>query len=118
MSSDSFESKYLDNTRGKYYVTTDCLDCSLCREHAPNNFARNKEGGYSYVFKQPENEMEVIAVKESIEGCPCLAIFDDGDLYDWDKISNAITNTNRKRRMSDTCSHCRTKKSPWWMIWK
>ena len=45
--------KYPDNVPGKYYVDNQCIDCDLCRETAPNNFKRNDDGGYSFVFKQP-----------------------------------------------------------------
>ena len=52
------EDKYEDNAGGKYYCDTECIDCDLCRETAPENFTRNEDGGYSYVHKQPENEEE------------------------------------------------------------
>ena len=51
------EDKYEDNVKGKFYVDTECIDCNLCRETAPDNFA-DHEDGYSYVYKQPENEEE------------------------------------------------------------
>jgi ferredoxin len=49
---------YPENIAGKYFVDNQCIDCDLCRETAPNNFTRNDDGGYSYVFKQPSNEDE------------------------------------------------------------
>ena len=52
------ENKYPENVAGKYYVDNQCIDCDLCRETAPANFARNEDGGYSYVTKQPENDEE------------------------------------------------------------
>lgn len=51
------EDKYENNVEGKYFVDTECIDCNLCRETAPDNFA-DHEDGYSYVYKQPENEEE------------------------------------------------------------
>lgn len=72
------EERYEDNTAGKYYVDSNCIDCDLCRETAPNNFGRNDDGGYSYVYKQPENEEEEGMCKEAMEGCPVEAIGDDG----------------------------------------
>ena len=72
------EDKYEDNAAGKYYCDTECIDCDLCRETAPENFTRNDDGGYSYLFKQPENEEEEALCQEAMEGCPVEAIGDDG----------------------------------------
>ncbi|MCX8154983.1 MAG: ferredoxin [Verrucomicrobiae bacterium] len=71
--------KYPINAPGKYYVDNQCIDCDLCRETAPNNFKRNEEGGFSYVFKQPENEEEVKQCEEAIANCPVEAIGSDGE---------------------------------------
>lgn len=70
--------RYGDNILGRYYVDNQCIDCDLCRETAPNNFTRNDDGGYSYVYKQPENHDEEKQCKEAKEGCPVEAIGDDG----------------------------------------
>ena len=70
--------KHKENVPGKYYVDDQCIDCDLCRETAPNNFARNDEGGYSYVAKQPENDEEEAQCKQAMEGCPVEAIGNDG----------------------------------------
>ena len=70
--------RYPDNVTGKYYVDNQCIDCDLCRETAPNNFTRNDDGGYSYVYKQPENEDEEKQCKEAMEGCPVEAIGNNG----------------------------------------
>ena len=72
------EDKYEDNAGGKYYCDTECIDCDLCRETAPENFTRNEDGGYSYVVKQPENEEEEALCIEAMEGCPVEAIGSDG----------------------------------------
>ncbi|NUN92459.1 MAG: ferredoxin [Verrucomicrobiae bacterium] len=70
--------KHKENVPGKYYVDDQCIDCDLCRETAPNNFARSDEGGYSYVAKQPENDEEEAQCKQAMEGCPVEAIGNDG----------------------------------------
>jgi len=70
--------RYLDNVLGKFYVDDQCIDCDLCRETAPNNFTRNEDGGYSYVFKQPTSPDEEALCKEAMEGCPVEAIGSDG----------------------------------------
>ena len=72
------EDKYEDNVKGKLYVDTECIDCNLCRELAPENFT-NHEDGYSYVYKQPEGEDEEEMCKNAMEFCPVEAIGDDGE---------------------------------------
>src|SRR6266571_7061439 len=71
--------KYPENVAGKFYVDNQCIDCDLCRETAPNNFKRNDDGGYSFVYKQPSSPEEEAQCKEAKEGCPVEAIGDDGD---------------------------------------
>ncbi|MBI3882113.1 MAG: ferredoxin [Verrucomicrobia bacterium] len=70
--------KYPENTGGLFYVDNQCIDCDLCRETAPNNFKRNDDGGYSIVYKQPENPDEVKQCEEAKAGCPVEAIGSDG----------------------------------------
>src|SRR5881628_2428989 len=70
--------RYPENTGGKYYVDNQCIDCDLCRETAPDNFKRNDDGGYSFVYKQPENPEEEARCKEAKEGCPVEALGDNG----------------------------------------
>lgn len=71
--------KFSENVLGKFYVDDQCIDCDLCRQAAPNNFARNDGEGHSYVSKQPENEQETQQCKEAMEGCPVEAIGSDGE---------------------------------------
>ena len=72
------ENTYEDNVKGKYYVDDQCIDCDLCRETAPSNFKRNDDGGYSFVFKQVENDEEETQCQEAMEGCPVEAIGSNG----------------------------------------
>ncbi len=71
--------KLPENAAGKFYVDETCIDCDACRATAPDNFARDDEKGYSYVYKQPANATEEALCKEALEGCPVEAIGDDGD---------------------------------------
>jgi ferredoxin len=73
------EDKNRENVPGKFYVDSQCIDCDLCRETAPNNFTRSDDEGYSYVYKQPENDEERAQCREAMEGCPVEAIGDDGE---------------------------------------
>ena len=73
-----FANRYPENVLGKFYVDDQCIDCDLCRETAPDNFTRNEDGGYSYVYKQPTSPDEDALCKEAMEGCPVEAIGSDG----------------------------------------
>lgn len=71
--------RYKDNVLGKFYVDTQCIDCDLCRETAPDYFTRNEEGGYSYVHSQPTTEAGITLCNEALQGCPVEAIGGDGE---------------------------------------
>lgn len=68
-----------DNIAGKFYVDTQCIDCNLCRDTAPNNYKQNEEKGYSFVYKQPSTPEEEQQCQEAMEGCPVEAIGNDGE---------------------------------------
>lgn len=63
---------------GKFYVDSQCIDCNLCRETAPDNFKRDDDSGYSYVYKQPGSTDEEKLCQEALEACPVEAIGSDG----------------------------------------
>lgn len=67
-----------ENVFGAYYVDTQCIDCDVCRDTAPDNFTRSDSHGYSFVFKQPENEEERALCDEALSACPVEAIGSDG----------------------------------------
>ncbi|MCB1244896.1 MAG: ferredoxin [Verrucomicrobiae bacterium] len=121
MSAVSFAERWPENQRGKFYVDAQCLDCDLCRETAPKNFARYDDGGYSYISKQPETKEEEELLRESLEGCPCEAIFDDGDEHDWDAVPANAYVSGSPRDPNKKCGHCNvpaTKGRRWWEFWK
>jgi ferredoxin len=70
--------KVEDNVPGAYYVDANCIDCDVCRETAPENFRANEDEGYSFVFKQPENDEQLAQCQDAMESCPVDAIGDDG----------------------------------------
>jgi len=72
------DNKHPENVSGPYYVDDQCIDCDLCRETAPANFTRHNDGGYSYLYKQPETADETAACEEAMAGCPVEAIGKDG----------------------------------------
>ena len=67
------------NATGAFYVDTQCIDCDVCRDTAPDFFTRNDDGGYSYVFKQPVAPDEIELCYEALQSCPVDAIGDDGE---------------------------------------
>ena len=67
-----------ENVPGPLYVDSSCIDCDVCRDTAPNNFTRSFKHAYSYVSKQPENEVERVACEEALATCPVEAIGNDG----------------------------------------
>ena len=50
----------------------------ICVETAPDNFTRQEEGGYSYLYKQPENDEEKELCERGFRGLSVEAIGDDG----------------------------------------
>ncbi|HLX64159.1 MAG TPA: ferredoxin [Planctomycetota bacterium] len=74
----SAKDKYKDNVSGPFYTDTQCIDCDLCRQTAPDFFDRNAKGGYSYVCKQPQTEDEIKLCKQALDECPVEAIGSDG----------------------------------------
>jgi ferredoxin len=67
-----------ENVAGRWYVDVTCIDCDLCRETAPENFIRQDEGGFSYVFRQPATPAQEAASYAAMEECPVEAIGNDG----------------------------------------
>lgn len=67
-----------ENVQGTYYVDTQCIDCDVCRDTAPDNFTRSDENGYSFVYKQPADEEERALCEEALAACPVEAIGNDG----------------------------------------
>ena len=64
---------------GKYFVDTECIDCDVCRQTAPDYFKCNEDEGYSYVYKQPTDDEGIAQCEEALEACPVEAIGNNGD---------------------------------------
>ena len=73
------EDKNGKNATGEFYVDSQCIDCDLCRETAPDNFSRADDRGYSYVSNQPGNDEETAQCRQAMEACPAEAIGSDGN---------------------------------------
>jgi ferredoxin len=63
-----------ENVTGRYFVDNTCIDCDLCRETAPGNFARNDARGFSFVSMQPNRPEEETSCRQAMEECPVEAI--------------------------------------------
>jgi ferredoxin len=72
------DNKNKENSKGRFYVDNQCIDCDLCRDMAGDFFVRQDEG-YSYVVKQPQTKDEIDLCEEVMDSCPVGAIGDDGD---------------------------------------
>ena len=53
------------------------MACQVCTGEALRIFRFDDASGKSYVFKQPENDAELAAVREAVEMCPVLAPKED-----------------------------------------
>jgi ferredoxin len=71
--------KWKQNVPGAFYVDDSCIDCNLCSEIAPANFAVEAGEGHDFVFKQPADDEELALCKEALESCPVEAIGNDGE---------------------------------------
>ena len=67
------------NAKGKFWIDRDvCLACEACIEEAPNNIRMDLQmTGTSYIFKQPENEVEIRQLRNAISVCCVEAIIED-----------------------------------------
>jgi ferredoxin len=73
-------SRLPENVPGVFYITSECIDCDMCRETAPSIFKRNDDIGFSVVFHQPVTEIERQQAEEALTGCPVEAIGNNGSI--------------------------------------
>lgn len=71
--------KTTNNVPGPFYVNETCIDCDICRETAPAIFRRDDETGFSYVWHQPANPVELALAEEALSSCPTDTIGRDGN---------------------------------------
>ena len=70
--------RHPQNAEGNFWINQDeCVACAVCVGEAPENIRFDDAAGKSYVFKQPENDTELAAVREAVEMCPVLAPKED-----------------------------------------
>lgn len=67
-----------ESAPGRFYVDRSCIDCGLCPNLAPNNFAQSEDATHSYVHRQPQTDDELALAAEALQTCPTNSIKDDG----------------------------------------
>ncbi|MCA8916376.1 MAG: ferredoxin [Planctomycetes bacterium] len=67
-----------ENVPGRFYVDTNCIDCGLCPNVAPNHFAENDAGTHTFVYAQPRTPGEEAECEEAAATCPTQSIRNDG----------------------------------------
>ena len=67
------------NAAGRFYVTSDCIDCGLCYTEAPAFFRLHEEIEFSIVYRQPITADEITLAEEVVQSCPVEAIGNDGE---------------------------------------
>ena len=72
--------KVPSNVPGAFYVTTDCIDCDLCREIAPGTFKRDDDLAFSRVYRQPGSLEEINLARAALSECPVEAIGEASNL--------------------------------------
>jgi len=67
--------RHSKNAEGSFWIDQDvCLFCRSCEAQAPVNIKFDEEVHRSYVFKQPDSDAELEAVKDAMFHCPVEAI--------------------------------------------
>ena len=65
------------NVAGRFFVDSSCIDCDQCRTEAPDFFARDGDGGTSYVKRQPATPDEIAQVESAMGNCATASIGDE-----------------------------------------
>ncbi len=68
----SIDKKRSENVDGAFFVDSSCIDCDTCRWLAPDSFQRS--GEQSYVYQQPQSELQKIKALQALLACPTTSI--------------------------------------------
>src|SRR5438067_575446 len=66
--------KLADNAAGDWFVDESCIDCDLCRQIAPETFARSERAGQSVVGRQPASAADERRAAMALVACPTASI--------------------------------------------
>lgn len=71
-------SKHPQSAEGRFWIDHEtCVACVVCVIEAPDNIRFDDVAAKSYVFKQPEDDVELAAVREAMTMCPVEAPRED-----------------------------------------
>lgn len=68
-----------DNAPGRFFISTQCLICSVCIDLAPSVFRLSPDEDHALVWRQPETPHELAAALEAVDHCCVEAVCDGGD---------------------------------------
>ena len=68
----SLKKRLKGNAEGEFFVDSSCIDCSVCREIAPDIFGDGEET--ALVVRQPSCEYEIRRAFQALVSCPVSAI--------------------------------------------
>jgi glyoxylase-like metal-dependent hydrolase (beta-lactamase superfamily II)/ferredoxin len=63
-----------ENAAGDFFVDASCIDCDLCRQIAPESFARSDRRAQSYVERQPSDAISRHRALMALVTCPTASI--------------------------------------------
>jgi glyoxylase-like metal-dependent hydrolase (beta-lactamase superfamily II)/ferredoxin len=63
-----------ENADGEFFVDSSCIDCGVCREIAPESYARSDSLGASIVRRQPQSQEEIVRAAMGLVACPTSSI--------------------------------------------
>jgi glyoxylase-like metal-dependent hydrolase (beta-lactamase superfamily II)/ferredoxin len=63
-----------ENVDGDFFVDSSCIDCDLCRQLAPDVFARTDKRAQSFVAAQPRDDREQHRALMALVTCPTSSI--------------------------------------------
>ncbi|MCP5467717.1 MAG: MBL fold metallo-hydrolase [Deltaproteobacteria bacterium] len=67
-----YKKRLKKNVPGNFYVDKTCINCDACRQLAPKVFS--EDSGFSYVYKQPKDELNERQALEALLACPTHSI--------------------------------------------
>ena len=71
--------RHAQNAPGPFWIDQDvCVACAVCYAEAGDNIRFDDHVARSYVYKQPEGDNEMAAVREAVDMCPVEAVKEDG----------------------------------------
>jgi ferredoxin len=71
--------RWSDNVPGRFYISQECILCSLCADIAPATFRLAESEDHAIVWRQPNTEAEVTLALQAVHDCGVEAVRDNGE---------------------------------------